>query len=349
MFTLRASRTLPLALLSVLLGGCINGNYMDASEPDAAKLRFVANTPNTTLDYFDDTHCEGQTTGTLNNIFTRDSERKVGMSFAPPADADGYLELKLKPEQEAYFRIHMRTGYVLCGISFNLTPERNAEYELTLNSGKGSCKTLLQRVRHINGQLVRTPIPVENKGLPACAGTSPIFPKLFPDTPHRVALIDQIIDKDTLIPREPDPSRSERLKWSPEKVDTLIAERKAKLGFTLPDAYWALYRQNLETFNAEALGNEAQVLQRYKDEYRQRLKQRDDRQLEQWAVPADKTSKEIDAARLLESRAMAMYYFQVQKTVLATTLSQHLDRMAQMDAQYDVCKRYAECWKLSER
>ena len=36
---------------------------------DAAKLRFISNTSNTTIDVYDAEHCMGQTTGMLNNIF----------------------------------------------------------------------------------------------------------------------------------------------------------------------------------------------------------------------------------------------------------------------------------------
>ena len=75
---------LALSALFVLLGGCsVNGSYPDAIEPDAAKLRFVANTSNATLDYFDAAHCDGQTTGILNNMLLSDTARRVGMTQGP--------------------------------------------------------------------------------------------------------------------------------------------------------------------------------------------------------------------------------------------------------------------------
>ena len=337
------------ALLSALLGGCsVNGTYPDATEPDAAKLRFVANTQNATLDYFDGAHCDGQTTGILNNLFMGDTKRRVGMSVAPPADARGYLEIKLKPDQDAYLRINTLGSYSVCGTGFNFTPQRNGEYELTFDSGRGQCTALLQRVQRIDGKDVRTPLPIVHKGVPACVGRSPLFPKLpdaLPDTPHRVTLIDQIIDSSVISRMKPDPSQDNSSRMTPEKLDSLITERKGKLGFTMPDDYWALYRQNLIAFDDEAAGNKAETLKRYKDEYRLRLQRLDDQQLEQWALPEDKSAKPANKAAFEQYKAMALYYFQASKTVLIETIDHHLDRMAQMDARYGVCERYSECWK----
>ncbi|MHC8285963.1 hypothetical protein ACYZUD_03840 [Pseudomonas sp. XS1P51] len=344
-----SSRAVAMAvLLSSLLSGCsFNGNYPDAIEPDAAKLRFVSNTENATLDYFDGAHCEGQTTGLLNNLFSGDTQRRVGMSVAPPDNAKGYLEIKLKPEQDAYLHIQTLGSYSVCGNSLNLTPERGAEYEVTLDSARGYCTVLLQRLQRIDGKDVRTPMPIVHNGLPACAGRSPMFPKVaaaLPDTPHRVTLIDQIIDSSVISAMKPDPAKDASSRMTPEKLDSLIAERKGKLGFTLPDDYWALYRQNLIAFDDEAAEGKTQTYKRYTDEYRLRLQRLDDQQLELWARPEDKSAKPNKAA-LEQYKSMTIYYFQTKKSVLLETINHHLDRMAQMDRQYKVCERYTECWK----
>lgn len=81
-----------LVLMSLLAGCSLNGTYPDATEPDAAKLRFISNTSNTTIDVYDPQHCMGQTTGMLNNIFLVDTRRRVDMSVPPPAKARGLLE-----------------------------------------------------------------------------------------------------------------------------------------------------------------------------------------------------------------------------------------------------------------
>jgi len=336
-------------LLFALIGGCsVNGNYTDATEPDAAKLRFVANTDNASLSYFDAEHCDGQTTGMLNNLLLADTSRRVGMSVAPPADARGYLEIKLKPEQDAYLRINSQVGYAVCGGAFTFKPERNAEYELQFSSGKGQCLTLLQRVTRVDGKDVRRPMPMEHKGLAACSGRNPLFVKLAdprPDTPHRVTLINQIIDSSVISAMKPDPSKDASDISSPEKLDKLVAERQGKLGFTMPDDYWALYRQNLIAFDHEASLNKAETLKRYTDEYRVRLQRLDDQQLEAWAQPEDKSAKPVNKAAFEEYKSMTLFYFNAQRSTLLDTINHHLDRMAQMDQQYKVCERYSECWK----
>lgn len=331
---------------SALMAGCsFHGTYPDAVEPDAARLRFVANTENATLDYFDGAHCQGQNTGLLNNLLSRDTDRRVGMSFPPPADAKGYLEIKLVPGREAYLRVNTQGGYTVCGASFNMTPEANAEYELTFKSAGRQCMTLLERVKRVDGKDVRTPVILEDKGLPACEGSGPLFPKAFPETPLRAQLIDQILDIAVTPALKPDPAKAARLRLSDQKLDEAIAERKAKLGFTMPDDYWTLYRANLVALQDESADNDAQVLQRYKSEYRRRLRYVNDQQLEMWAEPDSKSGSFANAAAFAHYKSMLAYYFQSQKVVLATTIQHHLERMAKMDEQYGVCERYPQCWK----
>jgi len=336
-------------LLSALLGGCsVNGTYPDATDPDAAKLRFIANTQNATLDYFDAEHCDGQTTGILNNLLLGDTKRRADMSIAPPENARGYLEIKLKPEHETLLRIHTQNGYSVCGNSINLKPERNAEYELTFDSGKGRCSSQLQRVRKINGKEQRSPVLVFEKGLPACVGRNVMFPKPpepLPDTPHRLELIGRIIDNSLIPAMKPDPAEIAKSAVSAEKIDGLIAERKAKLGFTLPDDYWTLYRQNLQAFDAEAAQRKERTLQLYEDEYLLRLRRLKDEDLEQRAQPEDKSAKSTNVAALEEYKSMTLYYFGASKRVMLETIDHHLERMAQMDAHYGVCERYADCWR----
>ncbi|MHC8320961.1 hypothetical protein ACYZT4_09720 [Pseudomonas sp. GB2N2] len=58
------------------------------------------------------------------------------MSVAPPASAKGYLEIKLKPDQDAYLQIQTLDSYSVCGNTLNLAPEKGAVYELTLDAGR---------------------------------------------------------------------------------------------------------------------------------------------------------------------------------------------------------------------
>ena len=343
---LRVLRALAAFALPAMLAGCsFHGTYPDATEPDAARLRFVANTENATLDYFDGAHCMGQNTGLLNNLFSRDTDRRVGMSFAPPADAKGYLEVKLAPGKQAYLRVNTLGSYSVCGASFNVTPEANAEYELTFKSAGRQCSTLLERVKKVDGKWVRTPVMLEDKGLPACDGSGPLFPKAFAQTPLRAQLIDQIMDNATPPAMKEDPAYAQRLRLGEQKLDEVIAERKSKLGFVMPDDYWALYRANLVAFQEETIGNGPKALQRYNDEYRRRLQYVNDQQLEMWAEPQDKSGIPANAAAFAQYKSMLLYYFQSQRALMAGAVTHHLERMAKMDEQYGVCQRFPDCWK----
>ncbi|WP_210713225.1 hypothetical protein [Pseudomonas sp. MWU349] len=116
---------------------------------------------------------------------------------------------------------------------------------------------------------MRSPIVLTNKGLPACAGHNPIFPKpteAQPQSAERAALIAQIVDASVIAKMKPDAEDSPSVQKT--LLDKSIAQRKQRLDFSLPDAYWAEYQQNLEQFDNEIRGTKARSLQLYKDDYR---------------------------------------------------------------------------------
>jgi hypothetical protein len=334
---------------ALLLVGCSQmGTYQDSSAPDSAKLRFVASTDNATIDYYDAEHCDGQTTGVLNNLFIANSQRRVGMSVAAPEKARGYLEIKLPPEQDVHLRIHTQTGYATCGSGFTLKPERGAEYEVSFSLVGRQCSIMLQRLQRVDGEDVRTPLLIKPGSLPACYGRNPIFPQppvALADTPERTALIERLVSRSLIVVMTAKTINDNPVAFPPEKLDSLISERKAKLGFAMPDDYWALYRQNLVTFDQAVGSHTARALQRANDEYRQRLRSVDDKQLQAWAGTDAASDKRSTAALIEREQAMIPFFFQAKKEVLAETVDQHLARMAQMDAQYDVCSRFAKCWR----
>ncbi|WP_397448245.1 hypothetical protein [Pseudomonas sp. NA-150] len=333
-----------IAVLSSLLSGCsFHGSYPDATESDAAKLRFISNTQNSTLDVYDAQHCEGQTTGMLNNMFVVDTRRRAAMSVAPPADARGYLEVKLKPGKDTFVLLNTNGGYYVCGNAFNFTPQPGEEYEVTLNAGPGQCMTQLQLLKHVNGKDVRRPIPMFSTGLTACAGRAPLFPKSLADTPQRIDLINRIVEassQTTLLLYSKD---LEGQSASPEKLDTLIAERKVLMGeVKLPDDYWAQYRQNLIAFFDEESGIQARTLKFYKDIYRKRLERTEDEVLEHWLQPTDEA---LRARVLANNKLMVAYYENTGKSVKLETINHHLQRMSQLDERYGVCARFEKCWQ----
>jgi len=316
--------------LCILLSGCsVNGSYPEVVDPNPAKLRFVANVDNASLIFFTAERCEGYTTGVLNNMFVRDTSRRVNMSFAPPADARGYLEIKLKPAQPAFL--------MTCGSSaFNLTPAPGAEYELTVDSVNSRCVVSLQQVERVDGKTLRTSLPLEHKGLAACMGASPIFPVVpLPDTPERVAMIDRIIDASMTPDMKVDSVEVTRLRRPPDKLEKEIAARKAGLWFTFPEDYWAQYRRHITAFDHEMSQVNALALARYREAFGLRLRQYDDQTLGAWGGPA--------AEKL--TREMREFYFSTDTELAHQAFRRLVVPMAQLDDEYGVCLRSTSCWK----
>ena len=335
------------ALSGLLLSGCsVTGTYQDATDSNAAKLRFVANTDNATMDYYDAEHCDGLTTGLLNNLFIPDSNRRAGMMVAPPEKARGYLEIKLPPEKDLYLNVNTQVGYAVCGYGFNFKPERGSEYELTLSVKGRHCSTLLQQVQRIDGKDLRTPIPMKREGLEACAGRG-IFPKTLvqlPDTPERTAMIDRIVEASLFVAIKSDLKTPTSTSFSPDKIDSMVSERKGKIRFELPDEYWTLYRQNLFEFTHESDAIASEAMARTSDEYRKRLRSIDDQQLKAWSAVDGTSGKRGNVAPTEMETAMIQFYYQSAKEEMAEASRRHLDRMARLEAQYDVCSRYRDCW-----
>jgi len=341
---LSALRTLLIAALSCqLLSACsVSGTYPDATQADAAKLRFVANASNVTLDYFDAEHCFGQTTGVLNNFLMVDSGRRVGMSVAPPADARGYLEIKLKPGKEALLRVNSNAPSGLCGIGVNLTPQPGAEYELRFNSESGGCSMLLERIKRIDGKDLRFPMSMPEGNLQACTGSNPIFPKPLPETPQRRVLIERLVGNTLELATKLNASAQRVPQAARPSVQAQIAERRQALGITvLPEAYWTQYRDNLERYALDTQGISAQLLAQFKDTYWRGFSMASDRQLEDWTQPTTRQAR--GDLQALQER-LTRYYYRTRRNIELEQLDQHLLRMTQLDRQYNVCARFPGCW-----
>jgi len=331
-----------LALVS-LLGGCAQGTYTDATEPDAAKLRFISNTSNTTVDIYDEQHCTGQTTGMLNNIFMADTKRRVDMLVPPPAKARGLLEFKLAPGKETMLMINTIGSASVCGKAFSFKPKAGEEYEVTFNAVPGGCTTMFQRLSRFDGKDVRIPQPLFETGLPACQGQAPIFGKAIPQTPQRKVLIERIVESRVQSVIATDTASADRPQTSPQELDVLIAKRKAQMGaFTLPEDYWAQYRQNYALSNEEAAGRQARALGFYRDVYSLRLGGTEDATLEQWMQPTDSAIKELVEAN---DTLMVRYYADAKKGVMLEEVNHHLERMAQLDQRFGVCAHFDKCWR----
>ena len=334
-----------LAGSAVLLSGCsFNDTYPDATEADAARLRFISGMDNVTMDVFDAAHCGGQTTGLMNNLFSADTQRRAGMSIAPSTDDEPYLEIRLKPGNEVLLRPNTLSTGSVCTNAFNFVPQANAEYELTFSWRDRQCVSSLMRLHALNGEVVRSPVPLLNNGLPSCAGSNPVFPAaptLLPDTPERTAMIAQIIDDSVTEQMKAElavGSEAERTRL----IEKSLKERQQKITFTLPPAYWTEYRQNLQTYTQDMMASKARALQLYKDDYRTRLRQLDDAELKRLLPDSDSA----DEGRILEvNSARTQYYRALTQDVFKQGYSDHLSRMADLDRRYGVCERLVDCWK----
>lgn len=168
-----------LILYVIFLGGCsINGSYIDYSGSDAVKIRFIADTKNSTMAYLDAQHCSGLTTGMLNNLFVKNTSRRADMRVAAPAETSGYLEIKVPPGKEIFLLANSMDTYgTTCGAMRRLVGAAGEEYELLLKQLGRNCGVGLYRLEQVAGIPRRIPQPMQhNQSFPPCAGKSPFFP-----------------------------------------------------------------------------------------------------------------------------------------------------------------------------
>jgi hypothetical protein len=328
-----------------LLSGCsVNGNYPDATEPDAAKLRFISDLDSATLGIFDAEHCGGQTTGILNNLFMANTSRRAGMKIVPPADTKAYLEIRLSPGSDLFLHVNTQNTSSVCGNAFNLTPQSDAEYELTFDFTGRMCRLSLTRLHQVGDKIARSPIPLVNKGLPTCAGSNAMFPKLpelQPDNAGRTAMIEDIIADSLTEQMKVKPGTDEQPLIG-EALHKQVEERKQRMGFTLPEAYWSEYQRNMDTFAAEFASRKARALQLYEDVYRTRLRQLDTTELMKLLPDSDSTDMSL---ALSFNNKMLQYYHAVSQEVFKENLNNHLARMAELDRRFSVCERFVDCWQ----
>jgi len=340
-----AGRALGTVAFVLILGGCsVSGSYPDATEPDAAKLRFISEMSSATLGVLDEHHCNGQTTGILNNLFLANTRRRADMSMPPASEKAPYLEIRLPPNKALLLHLNSQGAGSLCGTAFTFTPQSGAEYELTFNSAGSQCMTMLKRLHQVQGQVVRSPVPLVNKGLPSCIGTNALFPapaKGLPDTPERDGLAQQIISQSIIAEMKPDTSSLDASAQA-QAVDLIINKRKGQMNLDLPDAYWNQYRQSVATLLAQVQGIKADALDKYKVEYRARLSRLDIPSLK--ALVPD--TQETDVTRALAvNGAMLQYYRRLNEQLQKEAVADNWGRLAELDKRYGVCERYAQCWQ----
>jgi hypothetical protein len=343
MFTLSQwPRFSVLGIATLVIGGCsFNGTYPDANEPDAAKLRFISSNEGSTLDLYDAEHCEGRTTGLLNNLLVANTKRRAAMSIPAPENAKAYLEVRLQPGREYVARVNTLSTGSVCTVTFNFTPQGNGEYEADFRYQGNTCQVKLNRLRRIATKVVRAPIALANRGLAACTPGGSVSPKsVVPQSAERTALIAKIVDASVVPRMKPDsPATSIDLDVLADKA---VEERKQHLGFSLPSVYWSEYRQNIVRFTNDMTNTKFSSLQTYKDYYSSRLGLLETSEIMQLLLD----SETADHDKLAKTNnAMLEYYFRIQEEAIRETLANHQARMADLDQRFEVCQRFEGCWQ----
>ena len=157
-------------------------------------------------------------------------------------------------------------------------------------------------------------------------------------TSVRTALIDQIIVKDPVV------ISSQKPVLAPSDNDARIAKLRKADGGALPDGYWALYKQNLEAMQYDLNHQHDAARVQYEQTYRDELSRVDDSTLQVMATAPttlDEPTRRQWNARMADRQSQ---YIKTSEQSARAATDAHINRMALMDRQYNVCARNPECW-----
>ena len=176
---------------------------------------------------------------------------------------------------------------------------------------------------------------------PPPAAPVPLEPlgQVLPSNPSRVGWIDQIIAQDPVVISSHKPV----LQPTPDN-DARIAKLRKQDGGVLPEGYWALYKQNLEAMQYDLNHQHDAARAEYVDTYRDELSRLSDLTLQTMATAPqalDAHTRRQLSARLSDRTAA---YITTSNQSFRAATDAHINRMALMDRQYDVCARQPDCW-----
>ncbi|WP_395606506.1 hypothetical protein [Pseudomonas sp. B22129] len=161
----------------------------------------------------------------------------------------------------------------------------------------------------------------------------------LPSSPARAGWIDQIIKQDPVVVSSLKPV----LKPAVDN-DERIARLRKQDGGVLPEGYWALYKQNLEAMQYDLNHQHDAAREQYTQVYRDELGRLSDSTLQAMAT----TPQAVDAGtrRQLSARMSdrMVNYMTTSEQAFKGATDAHLNRMALMDRQYNVCARKPDCW-----
>lgn len=177
--------------------------------------------------------------------------------------------------------------------------------------------------------------------LGACATApqppAPPLGPVLPDTPQRSQWIEQALARDPVArPKEKPAVFSSN--------DETVAKLRKERNLPVPDEYWALYKQNLDTLRADMQQQKVTGRAAYIAVYTDQLNRADDQTLQRLATAPDSLDKASSRAWTQRMVDRLLNYITDDNKATVTTLQNHMQRMALMDRQYKVCALYKDCW-----
>lgn len=163
--------------------------------------------------------------------------------------------------------------------------------------------------------------------------------QVIPSSTARTALVDRIITNDPLVISSLKPA----IKPNPSNDERIAALRKS-LGFTLPEGYWVLYKQNIEALQSDLAHQHDAARTQYIATYNDELSRVDDSTLQLMAntpKALDEKTKRQWNARMADRLSQ---YIATSEAAFNAATDAHLNRMAAMDRQYNVCAQRPDCW-----
>lgn len=176
---------------------------------------------------------------------------------------------------------------------------------------------------------------------PPAAAPVPLEPlgQVLPSNPAREGWIDQIIAQDPVVISSHKPVLAPAL-----GNDERIAKLRKQDAGVLPDAYWVLYKQNLEAMQYDLNHQHDAARAEYVRTYRDELSRLNDATLQTMATApqaVDANTRRQLSARLSDR---TVTYMTTSNQSFRAATDAHINRMALMDRQYDVCARKPDCW-----
>ena len=161
----------------------------------------------------------------------------------------------------------------------------------------------------------------------------------LPQTSLRTVLMNQIISNDPVIISSLKP-----VLRANNDNDGRIAALRKKDGGVLPDGYWTLYKQNLEALQYDLNHQHDAARTQYIETYRDELSRVDDGTLQAMTTSPKALDEKIRRQWSARMSDRAARYMVTSEQSLNAATEAHLNRMALMDRQYNVCSISPECW-----